>query len=185
MIKPIPTLTSSRLILRGFMLTDAADVFDYAKNEEVAKYVFWHAHKTINDSTNFIKETIQEYQKENKLIWAIQLKDNDKVIGVSGFIFHNLVTKSLKIGYALNPEYWHKGYSKEALQTMIDYAFNNLDIIRIEGVSVDKNTASEKLMLSCDMIFEGILHDGFIKDNEIHDCKLFAITKRNYFKNIK
>lgn len=185
MEKLIPTIESSRLILRAFTLNDAQDVFNYAKNEEITKYVFWNAHKTINDSINFIKEIINDFQDNKEIMWAIELKEIAKVIGTIGFISHNAITKSLKIGYALNFDYWHKGYIKEALKTIITYAFNNLDVIRIEGVAVEENIGSQKVMLSCDMEFEGIIHDGFIKNNQILNCKLFAITKRNYLKNLK
>lgn len=183
--KTIPILKSARLILRPLNLDDTKDVFAYAQNAQVAKYVFWKPHKTINDTITFISDLIKAYQVENKLMWGIQLKDEAKIIGTCGFMAYYPVTKCLEIGYALNQEYWNKGYTKEALKLIIDYAFNHLDIIRIEGICVESNFASEKTMLSCDMVFEGILHDNFIKDNEIANCKIFAITKRNYFKNIK
>ncbi|MBE4704342.1 GNAT family N-acetyltransferase [Spiroplasma platyhelix] len=179
--KEIPTLTSSRLILRALTLNDAESIFEYANNEAVAKYVFWEPHQTIEDSINFVSQI----NKSDELMWGIQLKDNPKIIGTCGFITYNSITKCLTIGYALNQNYWTKGYTKEALSMLIDYAFNNLDTIRIEGICVVDNIASEKVMLSCNMEFEGILHDNFIKGTDIHDCKLFAITKRNYLANLK
>lgn len=183
--KTIVTLKSPRLILRALNLNDAEDVFAYAKNKTVSQYVFWDVHQTIKDSINYIKETINSYQKEQKLMWGIQLKDSNKIIGTCGFMAYYPITKCLEIGYALNPKYWNQGYAKEALKTIIDYAFNHLDAIRIEGICVIENLASEKTMLSCNMEFEGILYDNFIKNNEIHNCKIFAITKRNYFKKTK
>ncbi|MGL5268803.1 MAG: GNAT family N-acetyltransferase [Spiroplasma sp.] len=183
--KIIPTLKSSRLILRALNLNDTEDIFAYAKNKQVAQYVFWDPHQNPNDSAKFIKETIVSYQKEKKLMWGVLLKDINKLIGTCGFMAYYPTTKCLEIGYALNPEYWHKGYIKEALTTIIDYAFKQLDAIRIEGICVIENLASAKTMMSCDMEFEGILHDNFIKNNKIHHCKIFAITKRNYLKKAK
>lgn len=180
----IPTLTSARLILRALTLDDAQNIFAYASNKEISKYVFWYPHETIDDSVNFLNEIIASYQ-EGKLMWGIQLKDDPKIIGTCGFMAYYPINKCLEIGYALHQDYWKKGYVKEALTTIIDYAFNNLDTIRIEGVCVETNIASEKTMLSCNMAFEGILHDNFIKGDEIQNCKIFAITKRNYLKNLK
>lgn len=177
----IPTLTSSRIILRALNLNDAKSIFAYASSKAVAQYLFWDTHKTIDDSINFINEIL----KTKELTWGIQLKDNPAIIGTCGFIDYNPITKCLKLGYALNQNYWNQGYTKEALMTIINYAFKNLDVIRIEGICVKENIASEKTMLSCNMIFEGILHDNFIKGNEIHDCKIFAITKRNYLTMLK
>lgn len=179
--KEIPNLISSRIILRALKLDDAQNIFEYASTKEVARYVFWEPHKTLADSTNFLNELTNS----KELMWGIQLKDDPKIIGTCGFISENPITKCLTIGYVLNQNYWRNGYTKEALQLIIAYGFNNLDIIRIEGICVVDNLASEKTMLSCNMAFEGTLHDNFIKDNEIYDCKLFAITKRNYLANLK
>lgn len=179
--KEIPTLTGARITLRALNLNDAQNIFDYASNPAVAQYVFWSPHQTIADSINFVKELTNS----NELTWGIQLKDNPKIIGTCGFISFNNITKCLTIGYALNQDYWKQGYVKEALNLIIDYAFNHLDAIRIEGICVVDNIASEKTMLSCNMVFEGILHDNFVKDNEIFDTKIFAITKRNYLSATK
>lgn len=181
----IPTLQSSRLIFRALTLDDAEDIFSYAQNEEVSQYVFWDSHKTIDDSIQFIKETIQEYQKEKKLMWGVVLKNTNKLIGTCGFMSYYKTNKCLEIGYAFNQKYWHKGYAKESLSTIINYAFNHLDAIRIQGICVLENIGSKKTMLSCGMEFEGILQDNFIKNNKIHHCKIFSITKRNYLKKIK
>lgn len=183
--EPIPTLESSRLILRALTLDDIEDVFAYAKNEQVAQYVFWEPHKTINDTAKFVKETIKCYQIEKKLMWGVELKENNKLIGTCGFMAYYQTTKCLEIGYAFNPRYWNKGYAKETLTTIIDYAFKSLDVIRIQGICVVNNLGSAKTMISCGMEFEGILHDNFIKNDEIQHCNLFAITKRNYLKKAK
>lgn len=179
----IPQLETSRLILRTIKRKDAKNVFDYAQDQALSKYVFWQPHQSIRDSKRFIKDTIKQYQQPNKFMWAIELKDQNIMIGTCGVMRYYQENKTIEIGYALNPKFQNKGYMKESLQTIINYIFNNLDIIRIQGVCVTENIASEKTMISCKMIFEGILHDNFIKDNQIYDCKLLAITKRNYLKN--
>lgn len=177
----IPTLTGTRIILRPLTLNDASDIFAYANNPAVAQYVFWEPHTSIEDTKEFLKTILNS----KELMWGIQLKDEKKIIGTCGFIAWNNITKCLTIGYALQQDYWQKGYTKEALQMIISYGFSTLNAIRIEGICVVGNTGSEKTMLSCGMEFEGILHDNFIKGNKISDTKIFAITKRNYLKNAK
>lgn len=179
----LPEIKTPRLTLRAIKHKDVKAVFDYAQDKSLSKYVFWEPHQSLHDSKKFIKATIKQYQQPNKFMWAIELKDQNYMIGTCGVMNYYPENKVISIGYALNRKFWGKGYMKEALQATIDYIFNNLDIIRIEGICVTENIASEKTMASCKMIFEGILHDNFIKDNQIYDCKILAITKRNYFKN--
>ncbi len=179
----IPQLETTRLILRAIKHKDAKNVFDYAQDKTLSKYVFWQPHQSIRDSKKFIKDTIKQYKQPNKFMWAIELKDQNIMIGTCGIMRYYSENKTIEVGYALNPKFQSKGYMKESLQAIINYIFNNLNIIRIQGICVTENIASEKTMTSCKMIFEGILHDSFIKDNQIYDCKIFAITKRNYLKN--
>ncbi|MDQ7983152.1 MAG: GNAT family protein [Spiroplasma sp.] len=179
----IPRIETTRLILRAIKRKDAKNVFEYAQDKNLSKYLFWQPHQTIKDSKQFIKNTIKQYQEPNKFMWAIELKAEKKMIGTCGVMGFYSENKAIEIGYALNPKHWGQHYMKEALQAIIDYIFTNLDVIRIEGICVLENIASEKTMISCQMKFEGVLHDYFIKDNQILDCKMFGITRRNYLKN--
>ncbi len=50
-----PVLETPRLILRKISLKDAQDIFDYAKDPEVSKYLSWEPHKSFEDSVKFIE----------------------------------------------------------------------------------------------------------------------------------
>jgi hypothetical protein len=54
-----PTLETERLILRKLEISDAQDIFDYAKHLEVAKYMTWEAHKSIENAKGFIDWTLE------------------------------------------------------------------------------------------------------------------------------
>ncbi|WP_395473374.1 GNAT family N-acetyltransferase [Spiroplasma endosymbiont of Nomada rufipes] len=184
LLPAIPVLESQRLKLRPITLNDAQALFNYAKNENITKYVPWKAHKSINDSIGFINSLLQEYKQLSSLMWAVQLKDDETntMIGTCGFIRYFTHTKCLEIGYAFNPKEWGKGYAKEALLTAIKYGFENTNSIRIEGSCVKENIASAKTMESVGMKFEGISRSNFIKDGKVSDCKIFSIIRSEYFK---
>lgn len=180
----IPVLESQRLKLRPITLNNACALFNYAKNENMTKYVPWKAHKSINDSIGFINSLLQEYKQFSSLMWAVQLKDDETntMIGTCGFIRYFAHTKCWEIGYAFNPKEWGKGYAKEALLTAINYGFESTDSIRIEGSCVKENIASAKTMESVGMKFEGFSRSNFIKDGKVSDCKIFSIIRSEYFK---
>ena len=43
----IPTLECNRLVLRKMKCTDAADMFEYAKEECVTEYLLWNPHDSL------------------------------------------------------------------------------------------------------------------------------------------
>ena len=75
MQKPIET---KRTILRSFTLDDAEDIFEYASDEEVTKYLTWKTHKNIEETINVIKTF---YLNDNT--FCIELKDEKKCIAAS------------------------------------------------------------------------------------------------------
>jgi [ribosomal protein S5]-alanine N-acetyltransferase len=62
-----PNLETERLLLRKFTVEDANDIYEYASDPEVAKYVTWNHHQTINDSLGFIKFTLGNYERGVRL----------------------------------------------------------------------------------------------------------------------
>ena len=57
------TIKTERLILRRFQLSDNTDMFKWASNPDVVKYLSYEPHKTIDETNavlkNWIKATIK------------------------------------------------------------------------------------------------------------------------------
>jgi len=52
-------------------LDDASDLFEYARDPEITRYVSWQPHKTIEDSKEFLKTVIQKYKDGQVSIWGV------------------------------------------------------------------------------------------------------------------
>lgn len=72
-------LYTERLILRPWQLTDAEDLYHYAKDERIGPIAGWPPHQSIEESTEIIK-TI--FMRDN--VFAVALKENNKAIGLIG-----------------------------------------------------------------------------------------------------
>ncbi|MGM0508886.1 MAG: GNAT family N-acetyltransferase [Fusobacteriota bacterium] len=126
-------LETNRLILRNWELSDSDinDLFEYAKSDLVGPRAGWKPHENKMESQKIIKRFIDDGN-----VYALELKSNKKVIGSIG-IHERYPDKNLKhldqreLGFVLNPEFWGKGIIPEAVNVIIDYCFNsiNLDII--------------------------------------------------------
>jgi ribosomal-protein-alanine N-acetyltransferase len=56
----LPTLETERLILRKLKPDDAADIFAYASDSEVARYTTWQPHASIENSREFINHVLEQ-----------------------------------------------------------------------------------------------------------------------------
>lgn len=77
-------------------------------------------------------------------------KGTGQLIGTCGFHLINNHHKRAEIGYELDDTYWGQGYALEALQAILAYGFEILQLIRIAAVVYVENKASQKLLIKQD-----------------------------------
>ena len=142
-------LNTNRLILREWKETDSTDLYEYAKSELVGPNAGWPPHKNEEES----KEIIRMFIESNET-YAIVLKSENKVIG--GIGLHNRKPddnlshlKQKEIGYVLNPKYWGKGIIPEAVNYLIKYGFNELNLDLIWCAHFDFNSNSKRVIEKC------------------------------------
>ena len=98
----LPTLETTRLILRKIKLDDVQDMFDYASDEAMTPFVTWDAHRTIDDSMAFINKTIEKYEKSQVSQWGIIFKETGKLVGTCGFLWWVPEWRRAELAYAIS-----------------------------------------------------------------------------------
>ncbi|TBR59662.1 hypothetical protein B4U84_01675 [Westiellopsis prolifica IICB1] len=81
MLKQLPTLETERLILRKLCMQDAVDMYEYASDPEIATLGLWLPFHSIEDSLKDLTKVIEAYDKGEIFAWAIELKNENKMIG--------------------------------------------------------------------------------------------------------
>lgn len=171
-------LESKRLILRPFELTDAPAIFEYASNDRATKWVTWDSHKNVSDSEKFIQFVFQNEALGNRN-FAVCLKDQPEfVIGDVGLSWTSKKDKIIELGTILNERFWGHGYISEAFEAVIQYAFKNLDVVRIQGRCKLGNLQSRKMMEKAGMQYEGLLRSSLFCKNQHWDMEMFSIIKK-------
>lgn len=79
-----------------------------------------------------------------------------------------------------NKAYWHGGYGTEALQLLLDYAFNHKNLRRIEANILEDNVASQKLHEKLGYKREGIWRESVYKDGKYKSQICYALLKTEY-----
>ena len=118
-------LETERLILRPWKEADLQDLFEYASVDGVGQMAGWKPHINMEES----KKVLDMFIKEKK-VFALVYKGNNKAIGSLGLEEGDRkYTKGLEnkigreIGYVLNKDYWGLGLMPEAVNRVIQYAF--------------------------------------------------------------
>ena len=171
----LPELQTPRLLLRKLKPGDAADMFEYASDPEVAKDVTWEPHRTIEDSRGFIDSVLGKYANKQTSEWGLVLKETGKLVGTCGFVWWKPEHAKAEFGYALSREYWGKGLMTEAAAAVMAFGFEKMKLHRLEARCITTNTGSEKVMLKNGMKYEGTMRDMVYEKGGFKTLKLYSI----------
>jgi len=173
----MPTLETERLILRRIAMSDAKDIFAYSCDEEVARHVLWSAQKHISEAKEYCKYMMRRYKNDEPSSWGIIEKRTGRLVGTIGFMSYSEENASAEVGYSLARWLWNGGYMTEALIAVIDYAFESMDLNRIEAQHELTNPASGRVMEKCGMKKEGVLRQRLYNKGKFVDVALYAILR--------
>ena len=170
----LPVLHTERVILRQVRYSDAASMFAYSSDDEVARYVLWEPHRSRLDSVEAIRELKRQYRHGWPSSYAIVLQETGAMIGTIGYMWLNTENCSAEIGYSLSRAYWNRGYMTEALKALIRFSFETLRLHRLEAQHDIRNPASGKVMQKAGMIREGTLTDRIYNKGQYCTVALYA-----------
>ncbi len=167
---PEVELTTSRLLLRPWRLSDIEDAFSYASDPEWGRYLWNTPYPyTREHAAQFISRAVADSWRDQAL-WAIELDDR----AVGGIRLYVMDDKAgvTGMGYNLAPQFWGRGLTTEAAQGVLEYAFEQVDLQKVCSTADARNGASIRVMQKLGMAWEGTfrrhrLHRGEYVD-EVH-----------------
>lgn len=178
----LPTLQTERLIMRKMLPSDADDMFEYAKLEEVTKYLLWSPHITPSETRMYLFCLKREYSKGRHPEWALVEKKTSKMIGTCGFTTIDISNKVGELGYVLNPKFHRQGFAAEAAKKLLSVGFDYLNLERIEVKFMIENQASLSVAKKIGMTFEGVLRHKMLIKGSFRDIGYAAILRNEYYK---
>ncbi|NUM81885.1 GNAT family N-acetyltransferase [bacterium] len=133
-----PQIDTERLILRGIEEADLAEVLPVT--------VYDGLQAQSEKEARMMLERIAEDQRFGHTIhWGIALKATNRIIGTCGF-YRGFWRQVGEIGYILKPEFRRQGLMFEAIDAMIRYGFDGLQLNRIDAFTRHDNIASVGLL---------------------------------------
>lgn len=157
------SLETVRLLIRPFQEEDADAFFACCQNPNLGNNAGWAPHKTIEES----REILQNVFIGQENIWAMILKDAQQLIGSIGIVpdpkRENPQVRML--GYWLDEAHWGKGYMTEAVQAILNYGFNELQLSLITANCYPHNKRSQQVLERNGFIYEGVLHQAELTYN--------------------
>lgn len=175
-------LETERLVLRKFTEEDASDMYNnWASDPEVTKFLTWSAHKNIEVTKDLIYSWIEEYNNIDSYQWAIEMKENRKVIGSISLFNIDKYVENCEAGYCIGKAFWGQGIVTEVFSAIIKFCFDEINFKRVTARHEVGNYASGRVMEKCGLKYEGLFRK-ISKDGTgaLVDCKYYSILENEY-----
>ena len=174
------TLSTERLILRWLDERDDHDQYLIYSDPEAMRYWSSGPWTDIAQARTNIAQSIEGYHNGSGMRLAIELRETGQMIGNFNLYAFAHANRRCDVGYALNRAHWGKGYLGEAMTAALNYAFDVLDLNRIEADIDPRNAASAKLLERHGFVNEGYMRERWIVNGEICDTVFYGLLRREW-----
>jgi RimJ/RimL family protein N-acetyltransferase len=176
----LPTLTASRVSLRWLTEKDVDALFAIFSDPEVMR--FWSSPPLtdIAGARRFLDEIHDYFRRRVLFQWGLARLGDDLVIGTCTLNHLDIENRRAEIGFALGRDHWGQGYMGEALRTLINFSFGNLNLHRIEADVDPRNAASIRTLERLGFQKEGHLRERWLVNGGVQDTLFYGLLRREW-----
>jgi RimJ/RimL family protein N-acetyltransferase len=175
-----PTLLTTRLRLRPFGDADASELFAMHSNAYVLRY--WDAPPWTERARaeQFIAacRTIEEEGVGIRL--AVDRASDGAFVGWCSLTRWNPDHRSASLGYCFRDSAWGHGYATEAARGLLRWAFDSLNVNRVQAEVDTRNAASAPVLAKLGFVEEGTLREDCVVNGEVSDSWVFGLIRRDW-----
>lgn len=169
-------LTTPRLLLRPWREDDAADLYEYARDERVGRDADWPAHRSPEESLLIIRTVFSAPE-----VYALCLRDTGRVVGCAGLLLGAashlpLPDDEAEAGYWIGVPYWGQGLVTEAMEALLGHAFATLKLSAVWCCSFTDNLGSQRVQEKCG--FRQVRTETAAEGGWARDTLISRLTRR-------
>ena len=142
-----PELETSRLRLRKVTSHDAETILHIRSDASINQFIKRDAPKNIEDANTFIRKVNAGFVAGESIYWAICFKADQKMVGSICLWHFNTEFKKAELGYDLKSTYQQQGIMTEAMQRVLKFGYEKLNLIEMEAFTHFENERSISLLM--------------------------------------
>jgi len=172
-------LETPRLVLRKPREDDLEDVLDIFSDPEVTRYWSGRPWTGLDEARDWLTRVRENHASGTALALVLQDRDSGRVIGTCT-VFQIHYTRRGEIGYALDRTRWGRGLMHEALQALVRFAFQTMDLRRLEADIDPANTASRRSLERLGFKREGLMRERWEVAGQVSDSEIYGLLRHEW-----
>lgn len=176
----LPMLASSRLVLRWLEDRDVPALFEIFSDRQVMRY--WSSAPWTDpaEGVEMVESVRRTFAEGSLFQWGVVRRSDNTLIGTCTLAHVDAQNRRAEIGFALRPDHWGQGYMSEATNALLRFAFEELELRRIEADVDPRNEASIRLLERLGFQREGYLRERYHVGGEISDTIFYGLLRREW-----
>lgn len=172
---------SERLTIRPARYGDGARLYEAvaASLDDLRRFpasMRWAMHEqTPRDTEQYCRDAYAHFLLRDHLFYLLLLKDSDTVIGCCALYCINWDVPSCQLGYWGRTPFQGHGLITEGVRSLVDFAFAELGMRRVETWVDDLNRPSWRVCQRLDFALEGVLRNERIDpDGSLRNTRIYS-----------
>jgi ribosomal-protein-alanine N-acetyltransferase len=178
--REIPALCTARLRMREIRQSDAPAVFKLYSDPETVRYWGNELITETAEAEELVRLNLEWVAAGDCYYWAIEHRPSGEVIGTCTIFKIDEKNRRAEIGYILNRNFWGQGLMTEAMNTLIEFSFDTLNLHRLEADTDPNNTASNRLLEKFGFKREGYFRERWFLRGQWLDSDMWGLLKSEY-----
>ncbi len=156
------------------------DIMKGWNNPEMRKFLGGYIPNTREAETEWLQSAQQQMKRMSSFYFVIEDAIDSRFIGTVSLNSVNWISRTSGIGIAIHdPNDWEKGYGSEAMQLLLDFGWNHLNLRRIDLSVHSFNDRAKHVYEKLGFKVYGTAHRKFFIDGEYRDTIYMEIFRDN------
>ncbi|MGB7875687.1 MAG: GNAT family protein [Anaerolineales bacterium] len=171
-------LSNESILIRPYQMNDARPCFDaiLESMDELMPWMFWcHTDITYPEIEDWVKSRPGAWLDDISYEFAIIDSRQGSFIGNCGLVHVDLQNRKAELGYWMRTSQTRKGFATQASKLALKFAFDVLQLNRVEIIVETKNMASQKVAEKLGAKMEGLMRQRLHIHDTFRDAILYAV----------
>ncbi|MEM6794531.1 MAG: GNAT family protein [Acidobacteriota bacterium] len=176
----LPRLEAGELILRLMEDRDVEDLLTMWGDPETMRFMSGDPLKDRQEGLRFIEDIRTSVRARTLYQWGFALAEDDRVVGTCTLASLDWRHLTCEIGFALAPAHRRRGLTSRAVARVLEHAFSDLGMRRVEADVDPRNTPSLRLLERQGFVREGLLRARYLEADEVQDALMLGLLAEEW-----
>ena len=171
---------SKQICLRSLTDDDMMILYRWINDPELIR--FTNNYRPISEAEQRVWfQSLSE--RKDQIILGIEARKERKLIGTCGLYSIEQLNRKAEVRIKIGDiSYWGRGYGKEAMTLLLDFAFSDLNLRRLWLKVLPTNISALKLYKKVGFEEEGTLREDLYIQGKYHDLIVMGLLRENMEK---